>query len=187
MNIVDDHTNKPWSIPLRLKSDAFGELKAWILARQVETGLNVRILQSGNDSEIIAKENETWYCSQGIMTQHGAVYTSAHLGRVERMHRTLMEKSIAMCLYAKCLPFLWDEFYLTVAHLHGKTKTSAVNNVTPDELWYGIRPSYSYIREISCHVYVLILGKHNPKIYERSIECVLIGYDLKAKAYRCYD
>lgn len=134
MNIVDDYTNKPWSIPLKLKSNAFGELKAWILARQVETGLKVGILRSGNDSEIIAKENEIWYRSQGITTQHGAIYTLAHLGRVEQMHWTLMGKSIAMRLYSKCTAFLWDEFYLTAAHLHGKTKTSAVNDVTPDKL-----------------------------------------------------
>lgn len=183
MNIVDDYTNKPWSILLRLKSDAFSELKAWILARQVETGLQLGILRSGNDSEIIAKDNEAWYRSQGITTQHGAVYTSAHLGRIERMHRTLMGKSVAMRLYAKCPAYLWDEFYLTATHLHGKTKTSAVKDVTPDELWYGKKLNYSYIRKIGCRVFVLVLGKHNPKIYERSIECVLIGYDPKAKAY----
>ena len=28
MNIVDNFTNKPWSIPLKAKDDAFGELQA---------------------------------------------------------------------------------------------------------------------------------------------------------------
>lgn len=88
---------------------------------------------------------------------------------------------------AKCPPNLWDEFYLTATHLHGKTKTSIDKNVTPDELWYGRRPDYSYLREIGCRVFVLVLNKHNPKIYERSIECVLIGYDNNSKAYRCYE
>lgn len=32
MNIVDDYTNKPWSIPLKIKDNGFSELKAWILA-----------------------------------------------------------------------------------------------------------------------------------------------------------
>ncbi|KNZ80436.1 hypothetical protein J132_05556 [Termitomyces sp. J132] len=59
------------------------------------------------------------------------------MGHMEQMHCTLMGKSIAMRLYTKCPPFLWDEFYLTAAHLHGKTKTSAVNDATPDKLWYG--------------------------------------------------
>lgn len=187
MNIVDDYMNKPWSILLRLKSNAFNELKAWILACQVETGLQLGILQSGNDSEIIAKENKAWYHLQGITTQHGAVYMLIHLGHIEQMHRTLIEKSIAIRIYVKCSAFLWNEFYLTATHLHGKTKMSAVKDVTSDELWYGKKPNYSYICEIGCQVFILVLGKHNSKIYEMSIECFLIGYDLEAKAYHCYD
>jgi hypothetical protein len=35
MNLVDDYTNKPWTIPLKLKSDALGELKVWECARKV--------------------------------------------------------------------------------------------------------------------------------------------------------
>ncbi|HEV7735827.1 MAG TPA: reverse transcriptase domain-containing protein [Chlamydiales bacterium] len=44
------------------------------------------------------------------------------------------------------------------------------------------------MREIGCAAFVL---KNNitktPKIYDRSIECILIGYAENSKAYRCYD
>jgi len=42
------------------------------------------------------------------------------------------------------------------------------------------------MREIGCKAFVLIQSRHNPKIFERSIECVLIGYDTNSKTYRCY-
>jgi len=42
------------------------------------------------------------------------------------------------------------------------------------------------MREIGCRVFVLIQNKHNPKIYDISLECVLIGYDTNSKTYRCY-
>ena len=43
------------------------------------------------------------------------------------------------------------------------------------------------MREIGCHVFVLIQNKHNPKVFDRSLKCVLIGYDdPDAKTYRCY-
>ncbi|KNZ72123.1 Copia protein [Termitomyces sp. J132] len=103
------------------------------------------------------------------------------------MHHILMGKAHAMRVTARCPPCLWDEFYLTAAHLHGKTKTSAVQDATPDKLWYGKKPNYSYICRISCQVFVFIQNKHNPKIYKQSIECVLIGYNQNSKAYRCYD
>jgi hypothetical protein len=97
-----------------------------------------------------------------------------------------MEKARTMRIYSKLPPFLWDEFYLTASHLHVKTTTRTLKSKTPYEMWYGRKPDYSYMREIGCRAFVLIQNKHNPKIYERSIECVLIGYDAKSKTYRCY-
>jgi hypothetical protein len=43
------------------------------------------------------------------------------------------------------------------------------------------------LREIGCQAFVLIQNKHNPKIFDRSIECILIGYSTDSKAYICYD
>lgn len=98
-----------------------------------------------------------------------------------------MRKARSMRIAAQCPVSLWDEFYLTVTHLHSKTKTSAMDNITPDELWHGRKPDYSYIYEIGCQVFVLILHKHNPKVFVQSIECVLVGYDENSKAYQCYE
>ncbi|HEV7738455.1 MAG TPA: reverse transcriptase domain-containing protein, partial [Chlamydiales bacterium] len=55
-------------------------------------------------------------------------------------------------------------------------------------MWYNKRPDLSHMREIGCQAFVL---KNNlakmPKIYDRSIECVLIGYAERSKAYRCFN
>ena len=92
-----------------------------------------------------------------------------------------------MRIYADCPPYLWDEFYLTAAHLHSKTLTRSLpGGITPWEKFHGRKPDYSYMREIGCRVFVLIQNKHNPKVFDRSLECVLIGYDPDAKTYRCY-
>lgn len=101
------------------------------------------------------------------------------------MHCTLMGKARTMRLYAKLPPKLWDEFYLTAAHLHARTTSRPLKGKVPFEIWYGKKPD-SYLREIGCRAFVLIQNSHNPKIYARSIECVLIGYDAESKTYRCY-
>lgn len=165
MNIVDNYTNKPWSIPLKFKDDGFTELQAWILACETETGERLGVLWTGRDSKFNGDDHKIWYKSKGIILEVGAPYTSAHIRQVEWMHCTLMGKARSMWIATKCLVYLWNKFYLTAAHLHGKTKTNAAKNVTPDELWYGKKPDYSYIREIGCRVFVLILHKYNPKIY----------------------
>lgn len=97
-----------------------------------------------------------------------------------------MAKAQTMPIYAKCLPDVWDKFYMTASHLQNKTTTCSLEGTTPWEQWYEQKPDYSYMWEISCKVFILIQNKHNPKIYERSIECVLIGYDNSSKKYRCY-
>lgn len=128
-----------------------------------------------------------WLASRGANQLFTAPYTSAHNGRVERMHRTLTAKARTMRIYAKRPPNMWDEFYLTASHFQNKTTTRSLNGTTlPWEKWYERKPDYSYMREIGCRVFVLIQNKHNPKIYDRSLECVLIGCDTNSKTYRCY-
>ena len=104
------------------------------------------------------------------------------------MHRTLMAKARTMRIYANCPPYLWDEIYLMAAHLHSKTLIRSLEGgIIPWEKYHGHKPDYSYMREIGCCIFVLIQSKHNPKVYDRSLECVLIGYDPNAKIYHCYN
>lgn len=185
MNIVDDYSSFPWSVPLKTKDQAYPALKAWQLTRENETGLKVGTYRTDN-GELKSSEMNDWLKTRGTNHQFSAPHTSAHIGRVERMHRTLMAKARTMRIYAQLPPFLWDELYLTASHLQAKTTTRSLLDKTPFELWYNKKPDYSYMREIGCRAFVLIQNKHNPKIYERSIECVLIGYETNSKSYRCY-
>ena len=104
------------------------------------------------------------------------------------MHCTLMAKARPMEIYANCPPYLWDEFYLMAAHLHSRTLTRSLEGgITPWEKYHGRKPDYSYMCKIRCCVFVLIQSKHNPKVYNHSLECVLISYDPNAKTYCCYN
>jgi len=122
MNIVDDFTSYPWSIPLKNKGEAYTYLKAWEIAREAETGLKVGTYIVDN-GELKSDEMKKWLESRGIQQCFTAPYTSAHNGRVEQMHRTLLGKAQTMCLYADLPPNLWDELYLMSSHLHTKTPT----------------------------------------------------------------
>lgn len=186
MNIVDDYARKPFSIPLKKKSEASPQIRLWIVAQEAAKGVKVIKIRIDN-GELTSKEFKAWAAEKGISIEYTAPYTSAHIGVVERMHRTLMGKQRAMRAYAKLPPNLWDELYLTSSFLTGKTITSSNGGKSPDELWFGKKPDLSFLREIGCRAFVLILNKHNPKLYERSIEMVLIGYDFDAKTYRCYN
>jgi hypothetical protein len=157
----------------------------WQLAHEAETNTKLKKYRTDNGELKTEKLNE-WLRSRGTDHELTAPHTSAHIGRVEHMHRTLMEKGHTMRIYAKLPPFLWDEFYLTAAHLHVKTTTRTLKGRTPFELWFNQKPDYSYMSEIGCRAFVLIQNKNNPKIYGRSLECTLVRYDAKSKTYHCY-
>lgn len=164
MDLVNDYTNMPWSIPLKSKADAFIALQAWEKERELETGKKVGTYCTGHDGELKNHQMREWLASTGTKHEYGAPYMSKHMGRVERMHRTLLGKARTMRLAARCLDSLWDEFYLTAAHLHAKTATKSLSGKTPFKLWYDQIPDYLYMREIRCRAFVLVLHQHNPKI-----------------------
>lgn len=138
------------------------------------------------DGELNGTQMQAWLESRGMENEHSAPHTSAHIRKVKQMHRTLMRKARAIRIDAKCLEFLWDEFYMTAAHLHMKTPTKSLNGKTPYKMWFECKPDYFYMHKIGCHAFVLI-PTHNPKIQLRSIETVLIGYGQSSKMYRCWD
>ena len=81
---------------------------------------------------------------------------------------------------------LWDEFSATSAYLTNFTASSSINGRTPYELWFGEKPSLSHLREIACRAFALI-QTNNPKLFQRSVPCILIGYAPRAKAYRLWN
>ena len=116
-----------------------------------------------------------------------APYTSAENSISECSHCTIMSHARTICLDAKLPPNLWAEYAQTAYYLKNRTPTRALDEKTPHELWTGQKPDLTHLRELGCRAFVLIQNRHNPKIYERSVECVLAGYSPNSKAYRCYN
>ena len=181
MNIIDDFSGYVWSIRLRRKDEAALALRVWHHAVENQSGERLKKLITDN-GELLSQTTQNWCAEHGIEHQLTAPHTSAQNGRVERLHRTLMDKSRTMRLACNTPPSLWDEFYATATYLTTLTTSSSCNGKTPFELWFGHAPSLSHLREIGCRAFALI-STHNPKIYQRSVPCILIGYAPNAKAY----
>ena len=185
MNIIDDFSGYVWSIPIRSKSDAFPALQSWLKAVTVQSGETLRILTTDN-GELVSKSMHNWCQSLGIDHQVTAPYTSAHNGRVERLHRTISGKARTMRLACNAPGSLWDEFFQTAAYLTCLTATTSNLGRTPYERWFGRTPSLSHLREIGCRAFSLQQPSPS-KIYARSNPCILIGYAPHSKAYRLWD
>ena len=185
MNLIDDYSSYVWSIPLARKSDTINVLRAWHRAVENQTNEKLKIIVTDNGE--LASQMMTTLCKlHGIEHQLTAPYTSAQNGRAERLHCTILGKARAMRLSCNAPAELWDEFCTTSAYLTNFTASSSNEGKTPYKLWFGDKPSLSHLREIGCRAFALI-QTNNPKIFQRSTPCILIGYAPRSKAYRLWD
>ena len=185
MNVIDDFSSYVWSLPLKSKNEAASVFQWWHKAIQNLSNRHLSTLVTDN-GELVSKAMSDYCLVNGITHLHTAPYTSAHNGRAERLHRTLLDKAQTMRLACSAPPNMWDEFCATAAYLTNLTASSSLNGKTPFELWHGRTPSLSHLREIGCLAYALI-PTHNPKILQRSTPCKMIGYAPLSKAYRLWD
>src|SRR6266481_1645686 len=187
LNLVDDASRQTWLYFLAKKSDAITVFQEWQALVERESGRKVGILNTDNGSEYTSKEYESYLCREGITHHTTAPNTSVENGVSERSHHTIMSHARAIHLDAKLPPNLWAECAQAACYLKNRTPTRALDKKTLHELWTGRKPNLTHLRELGCRASVLIQNHHNPKIYEWSIECVLVGYSLNSKTYRCYD
>ena len=87
---------------------------------------------------------------------------------------------------SKLPPNRWGEFILTATYLCMQITVKSIHNITPYKAYHKQKPDISHLCKIGCCAFVLILNKHNLKIFQRSEEHVLIGYGRDSKTYRCY-
>jgi len=95
MNIVDDYSSHPWTFCLKLKSDALSTLQIWVCRAEAESGECIGIIRIDN-GKLKSDAMNTWCNTNGYTLQFTALYTSAHNGRVEHMHLTIMNRMRAM-------------------------------------------------------------------------------------------
>jgi len=97
-----------------------------------------------------------------------------------------MDCARAIRLYSNLPPKLWGECILASAYMKNQTLGSHPKQKTPYEMWHKRKPDISHMRELGCQAWVL-KEMHNPKIYDCSTKCILIGYSPNSKAYWCYN
>ncbi len=181
LDLLDDFSSTTWAFPVPNKSDMAAVFKCFVLAFRA-SGRCICSVQIDN-SELVTNEVTALCANLGIRIRHTAPYTSAHNGRVERLHRSLMARSRTMRVGAGVPENRWDEFYNTACYLYNRTPSSSLPpGKTPYELFYGSPPKVDHLREIGCRAFVLI-PTHNAKIRARSFECILIGYGSDSKTY----
>jgi hypothetical protein len=183
LDIVDNASAALFALPTKNKGHTFELLTAWILRMQVKLKRKASIIRIDN-GKLKSDKFEKFCSSQGISIKYTAPYTSAHNGRVECMHRTLMAKARTMMADNNLPSNQWDELYITAAYLHICTPSSTIPK-TLYEMFWNKKPDLSHLWEISARAFVF-KQTDRLKSGDQSFECVMVEYSQNAKAYRLY-
>ena len=184
LNLVDNFMSCSWTYTLKKKSiDVFKDWKALV---ESESSLKLSIICTDSGGEYTSNQFEAYLQHEGIRHQLTAPHTSAQNGKAERCHQTIMNHACMIQSDANLPLSLWGECVHAAGYLKKITTTRTLKDKTPHEAWYGRCPDVSHLHELGCHVWILVMDK-SPKIYNRSIECKLIGYSDNLKAYCCWD
>ena len=82
---------------------------------------------------------------------------------------------------------LWGEAISTAVYILNRSLTKSLQGQTPHEKWTRRKPSVDHMRVFGSIVHVKQTKRHLSKLDDRSKPMIFIGYELRSKAYRCFD
>ena len=81
----------------------------------------------------------------------------------------------------------WAETANTAVYLKNRCTTSGVHDITPHEKYFGKKPVLSHTRIFGAIDYMHIPDEKRQKLDPKSKKCILVGYSLEQKGYKCYN
>ena len=81
----------------------------------------------------------------------------------------------------------WAEAIANAAYTRNRSPTSALQNMTPFEAWWGHKPSVKHLRTFGCIAYAHIAKGKRRKLDSKTDKCIFLGYSTCLKAYRIYN
>ncbi|XP_074277296.1 uncharacterized protein LOC141600938 [Silene latifolia] len=108
-------------------------------------------------------------------------------GRVERMHRHLLEVARTLKIQSNVPIKFWGECVLTATYLINKMPVKLLRWKTPYELLYNELPSYDELRIFGTLCYATMPPTSTDKFSSRARKCPFLGYPCHQKGYKLYD
>ena len=94
-----------------------------------------------------------------------------------------MKKVCCMLSYAGLPKSFLVEAAFTACFPINRSSSTAIDKITPQEVWFGTPTSYSDLKIFGCPAYAHV---DNGKLEPRSIKYVFLGYNYGVKGYRLW-
>ena len=81
----------------------------------------------------------------------------------------------------------WAEAVAMTVYLKNHSPTKALDSSTPEEAWFGWKPSVNHLQVFGCKAFIHVPDQKCTKLESKMKECIFVGYSNTSKAYRFFD
>jgi transposase InsO family protein len=185
LSIIDESSRKSWVQFTKSKEapEVMQQALAIINLVEREQERKVEVLHMDDGREFLKLRDHA--AQQGIKTEVSAAYAKEQNGLVERLNRTLRERTRA-CLKASGFDVkFWAEAMTFVNLARNSTYCTPIKK-TPEEAYSGIVPDVSYFRPFGALCYAHIDGGLRTKQEDTARKVHLMGFRA-SNIFRVYD
>ena len=187
VTFIDDKSRFTAVYFMKTKDQVLEKFKEYEAMVTNMTEKKIKILRSDNGGEYTSKEFSNYLKEKGIQHQLSVPRTPQQNGVAERMNRTIQETARSMMYNAGQDKKFWAEAVCTAVIIRNRSPTVAVDNMTPYECFYGIKPDVSHFKVFGCKAYMHVPKENRKKWDSKTKKCIFVGYSITSKGYRLYD
>ena len=183
--MVDDSSQYITTEFLKKKTEAADKIKNYIM-QLISHNRKPKAIRIDRGQEFLNEQLSAWCHEKGMNIEVTAPYSPSQNGIAERMNQTLVEIAHAML---RGLPeFLWKYAVQHSSYLRNRSYTKALQNQTPYQKWFNIKPNVSHLRESGAPVWVLLQGqKKLRKMEPKSRQRIFVSYEDGSKSIKYYN
>ena len=137
VTFLDEFSNYVTVVPIRNKSDVFGEFKKFQAEVELSTGKKIKEFQSDQGGEFTSKEFEKHFSECGILHMMSVPRAHQQNGRSERQNETLMKVVRCLLIQSGAPKTFWAEAVSTACYLRNLSPSASIAYQIPFEIWHG--------------------------------------------------
>jgi hypothetical protein len=185
--VLDDYSHYTWTFLLHHKSDVLPILISFHAFVRTQFQVTIMCLQSDNGKEFDNSASRAFFATHDIALRLTCPYTSQQNRRAERILHTLNDGLRALLFQASASLTFWPDALVASTYLLNRRPCRPRANATPYELLFGTMPEYNHLCIFGCLCYPNTAATALHKLALHSARCIVIGYPLDQRGYKCYN
>ena len=152
ITFLDDCSRKIFVYFLKKKDEVPATVGKFIKYVENQSGHKIKTLRTDNGREYANSSLNSTLDNLGIKHETSASYEPQQNGTVERVNRTLLEKSRCMLAESQLPTKFGAKAVSTASYLSNRSSKRCLEGCTPEELWAGVKPDLLHLRVFGCRV-----------------------------------